>query len=124
VALTNSDVELSGLEVTGMARAGVVISGPSSPSLRASRVIANAGPGIVISEGARPVISHNTIAGNRIGVYIRDTSVPSIRGNVIENNGAEQVWVSPLFDASRLLPDNHIAPGTRNPARQIRVVGR
>ena len=125
ISVTNSGLELSGLEISGMRAAGVVIAGAAGrPSLRASRIIANAAPGIVVRDGARPAISHNTIAGNRVGIRIMDTSVPSIAGNLIENNGPEQIWVSPPFDYSRLIPDNHISPGARNVARQIRVVAR
>jgi parallel beta-helix repeat protein len=124
IAVTNSDLELSGLEITGMRTAGVVIAGASAPTLHGSRIIANGAPGIVVRDGARPVIRHNTIAGNRVGIRVMDTSAPAIAGNLIENNGPEQVWVSPLFDASRLIPDNHISPGARNVARQIRVVAR
>jgi parallel beta-helix repeat protein len=122
--LANSDLELSGLEITAMSRAGVVITGESSPTLRASRIFANAAPGIIVRDGARPVISHNTIAGNRVGIHVRDTSSPKITGNIVSDNGTEQVWVSPLFDASRLIPENYIAPGSRNVARQVRVVNR
>jgi parallel beta-helix repeat protein len=122
--ISNSDLELSGLEITGMRRAGVVITGASSPTLRASRIFANAAPGVIIRDGARPVITHNTIAGNRVGIHVLDTSAPNITGNVISENGTEQVWVSPLFDKSRLIPDNYIAPGSRNVARQVRVVNR
>jgi PPM family protein phosphatase len=124
IAIVNSDLEIAALEITGMQKAGVVIGGTSTATLRGSRIIANAGPGIIVRDSARPVIHQNTVAGNRLGIQIRDTAVPVLTGNFIADNGPEQVWVSPLFDASRLIPENHIAPGTRNVSRQIRVVPR
>jgi PPM family protein phosphatase len=124
ISIMNSDLEISAVEITGMQKAGVVIGGSSTGTLRGSRIIANAGPGVVVRDTARPVIHQNTIAGNRVGVHIRDTAVPVLTGNFIADNGPEQIWVSPLFDPSRLIPENHIAPGTRNVARQIRVVPR
>ena len=132
IRLVNSDVDVTSVEVSGMSAAGIEIEGESSGAIRACTLTGNGGPGIWVHGAARPLISHNVIAGNgklvgktRPGLEIAGSSAPVVTGNIIADNGAEQVWVSPLFDAAALLSQNAIAGGgPKDRARQLKVVTR
>jgi parallel beta-helix repeat protein len=99
--------------------------------LRACLVEQNEGIGIYIHGAATSRIDHNTIVNNGHGskplpgIFIGGSSTPHLFGNVITNNGAEQVWVSPFFEARSLLKENVIAAaGHEGSSRDIKVVTR
>ncbi len=131
IRINNSSVEVTDVEITGMTDAAIEIAANSRPVILASTIVNNPGTGILIHGAARPVISNNTIAENgrrkdaiRPGVHVMGSAQPLLTGNVIRDNGTEQVWVSPLFSDPNLLGTNVIAPGVRDPKRQIKVVTR
>ena len=127
IRITNSDTEVTGVEVTGMTEAGIEIAGESTASVSASIITRNPGGGILIHGGARPSILHNTISENgpgRPNIQIAGASSPEIAGNIITGSSVEQIWVSPLFNASSLLSSNLIAPGAKDRSRLIKVVTR
>ena len=89
------------------------------------------GIGIYVHGAANPRIDHNTIMNNGHGsqllpgIFIAGSATPHLFGNVITNNGAEQVWVSPFFDAGNLLKENVIAAAAHEgSSRDIKVVTR
>ena len=47
------------------------------------------------------------------GVTIEGSAAPILFGNIIEESGAEEIWVSPSFSAGSLLTDNVVAPELR-----------
>ena len=55
------------------------------------------------------------------GVAIEGSAAPTLFGNIIEESGAEQIWVSPFFQAGSLLTDNVVAPEMRNSKNQLKV---
>lgn len=128
--ISNSDVEIAGVRISGMQGAGLEIDGGQS-SLQASVVEQNAGIGIYVHGAASARIDHNTIVNNghgsalSPGVFIAGSATAGLSGNVITNNGAEQVWVSPLYDTGNLLKENVIAPALREGSNHdIKVVTR
>jgi len=131
IRMVNSDLEITDVEVTGMKHAGIEVGEGSTGVIRANRITGNPGFGVLIHEAARPVISHNLIAGNgkggeraRPGIQVTGSATPTITGNIIMDNGVEQIWVSPLFNVSSLLATNVIAPGAKDKSKQIKVVAR
>jgi PPM family protein phosphatase len=130
VRISNSDVEIASVRISGMHGTGLEIDGGQS-SFQASVVEQNAGIGVYVHGAASPRIDHNTIVNNghgaepSPGVFIAGTATPNLSGNVITNNGAEQVWTSPLYNAANLLKDNVIAPTLREGSNHdIKVVTR
>lgn len=130
IRIVNSDLEVTGVEVTGMTESGIEIAAASQAVILASTIARNPGAGILIHGGASPVIAHNSITGNgtaaepRPGIQVAGTAAPVITGNIVAENGVEQIWVSPLYNAASLFSTNVIAPGVKDRARQIKVVTR
>ncbi|HEV7518427.1 MAG TPA: right-handed parallel beta-helix repeat-containing protein, partial [Thermoanaerobaculia bacterium] len=94
VRLDSSEVELDGVEVTGMSGAGIEVRGADRSTVRYAFVHENGGPGIAVSGEAAPRLLSNLIAGNGTrsgglapGVEVRGTAVPLLAGNRIEGNG-------------------------------------
>ena len=128
--ILNSDVEIEAVKISGMNGNGVDIEGGKS-SLQACVVEQNLGLGIYIHGAANARIDHNTIVNNGHGsqllpgIFIAGSATPHLFGNVITNNGAEQVWVSPFFEAGNLLKENLItAAAHEGNSRDIKVVTR
>ena len=123
--LTNSDVEVANVRISGMQDGGLEIDGGQS-SVQASVIEHNTGAGIYVHAAASPRIDHNMIVDNgQPGVFIAGAATPHFFGNVIINNGSEQVWVSPLYDQADLLKDNVIAPTFHEGSKHdIKVVTR
>jgi hypothetical protein len=48
-------------------------------------------------------------------------AAPILVGNIIEDSGAEQIWVSPFFQAGSLLTDNVVAPQIHDNKNQLKV---
>ena len=128
--VSNSDLDIAEVRISGIHGNGLEIEGGQS-SFQASIVEQNAGMGIYVHGAASPRIDHNTIVNNGHGsellpgVFIAGSATPHLFGNVITSNGAEQVWVSPFYDAGSLLKENIIAPTVREGnSRDIKVVTR
>ena len=128
--ITNSDLEIEDVRISGMNGYGLDIEGGKS-SLQACVVEQNLGLGIYVHGAANSRIDHNTIVNNGHGskllpgIFIAGSATPHLFGNVITNNGAEQVWVSPFFDAGNLLKENVIAATAHEgSSRDIKVVTR
>ncbi|MBI1895704.1 MAG: protein phosphatase 2C domain-containing protein [Acidobacteria bacterium] len=126
--IEDSSLEASDLEITSV-RTGVLIRGASLPVLRASRVLDNLGPGILVADSARPQLVHNLIARNgrdkaqvSPGVEVTGSSQPFLGGNTIVESGAEEIWVSPLFDPADLLRQNVVGLPNAPARRRVRVI--
>jgi serine/threonine protein phosphatase PrpC len=116
VRLTDANVELSDLDITGARSAGIEILGASTGVVRASRVADNPGVGIVIWDRAAPRLAHNIVVANgrligglRPGIDISPEARPVLIGNTIRDNGAEPVWLSSKQDMKEILRLNFIA---------------
>ena len=128
--ISNSDIDVVDVRIRGMSGNGVDIDGGNS-SVQACAVEQNAGIGIYVHGAANSRIEHNTVVNNGHGskllpgIFIAGAATPHLFGNVITNNGAEQVWVSPFFEAGSLLKDNVIAAAAHDgSSRDIKVVTR
>ena len=55
------------------------------------------------------------------GILIEGSAAPILFGNIIEESGAEQIWVSPSFHSDGLLTDNVVAPEMRDNSHQLKV---
>lgn len=128
--ILDSDVEVQDVRISGMNGNGLDIEGGQS-SIQGCVVEQNMGLGIYVHGAANSRIDHNTIVNNGHGskllpgIFIAGSATPHLWGNVITNNGAEQVWVSPFFDAGNLLKENVIAAAAHEgSSRDIKVVTR
>jgi hypothetical protein len=111
-----------------MQNAGIEITGEGESVIQASEIADNPGAGAAIRESARPRIEHNLIRHNGYGpallpgILIQGSAAPTLFGNIIDENGAEQIWVSPSYHhAGSLLTDNVVAPDLRDSSRQLKV---
>lgn len=127
IHIANSDLCVTGVRVSGMQNAGIEITGTGESAIQASEIAENPGAGVSIRQNARPRVEHNMIRHNGHGlallpgIVIEGTAAPTLYGNIVEENGAEQIWVSPSFQAGSLLADNVVAPEMRDNSRQIKV---
>lgn len=126
IRLRNSDITLSGVDVTANRLAGIEFSGNSRGRVFGSFIHKNAGPGIIVIDSATPAIENNTITDNAAmpaalgpGLLIRSDFRPHVVGNTFSGNGAEPVWVPGPDDA--ILREN-LFVGPKAP--KLRVVPR
>jgi nitrous oxidase accessory protein NosD len=83
VLVTDSDVELTGLDIQG---AGILIRGSSRPTIRGSRIHHNAGAAVAIEGDAAPRLVSNIITDNAVGLAVSGYAQPVVTGNVFGNN--------------------------------------
>ncbi len=127
VRIADSDLQVTDVRVSGMQDAGIEITGTGDSVVRACEVADNPGTGISVRDNARPRLDHNLIRHNGHGaamlpgVGIEGSAAPTLFGNIIEESGAEQIWVSPFYQAGSLLTDNVVAPEMRNSKNQLKV---
>jgi hypothetical protein len=127
IRIADSDLRVTGVRVSGMQNAGIEITGGGESVLQASEIADNPGTGVSVSENARPRLEHNLIRHNGHGpamlpgITIEGSAAPILFGNIIEESGAEEIWVSPSFPAGSLLTDNVVAPELRDNSHQLKV---
>jgi parallel beta-helix repeat protein len=86
IVLTDSEVEVSNVEVTG-ARVGIEVRGGGSPRLIGNSIHDCAAGGILISGTATPWILHNAVRNNKgVGLEAREAARPAVLGNVFDRN--------------------------------------
>src|SRR5580658_362974 len=130
IRIANSDLHVTDVRVSGMQNAGVEITGTGESVIQASEIADNPGAGVSVRENARPRLEHNLIRHNGHGpamlpgILIEGSADPILFGNIIEESGAEQIWVSPSYDAGSLLTDNVVAPEARDNSHQVKVTSR
>ncbi len=131
IRIVNSAVEITDVLISGAQEAAIQIEGESPAVICANTIVANAGTGIVISNSAHPIIINNRIVGNgripgalRPGIYISGAANPRVEGNVVADNGAEQIWASPLYAPESLLTNNFVAPTANDRKTLVKVVTR
>jgi PPM family protein phosphatase len=127
IRITNSDLHVTDVRVSGMQNAGIEITGKGESVIQASEIADNPGAGVSVRENARPRLEHNLIRHNGHGsamlpgILIEGSAAPILFGNIVEESGAEQIWVSPSYDAGSLLTDNVLAPEMRDSSHQLKV---
>jgi PPM family protein phosphatase len=127
IRIANSDLHVTDVRVSGMQNAGIEITGKGESVIQASEIADNPGAGVSVRENARPRLEHNLIRHNGHGsamlpgILIEGSAAPILFGNIIEESGAEQIWVSPSYDAGSLLTDNVLAPEMRDSSHQLKV---
>ncbi len=104
IAVHDSDLTISRVEVANARDAGVEFSGTSRGSLVASWIHDSAGPGIVIKDSAAPSIENDLIISNgmaskRPGLLIQSAVRPHVTANIFLSNGSEAIWM-PQADQS------------------------
>jgi serine/threonine protein phosphatase PrpC len=127
IRIANSDLRVTGVRVSEMQNAGIEITGTGESVIQASEIADNPGTGISVGEAARPRIEHNLIQHNGHGpamlpgILIEGSAAPILFGNIIEESGAEQIWMSPSFHPDGLLTDNVVASEMRDNSHQVKV---
>lgn len=96
--LDGSRVQVTEMEITGAAEAGIEVTGPDRSSIESSFLHDNAGPGLRISGGAATQVRQNLISKNgkakkAPGVEIRDDARPLLIDNRFEANAAAGIWL-------------------------------
>ncbi len=98
IRLSNSNVNVSNIEVSGAIHAGVLIDGNSTSVIIASYVHDNAAPGILIAGSASPLMIGNLLYANGMsgkhaypGLYVTENSNPEVKRNIFSGNGAEAI---------------------------------
>jgi PPM family protein phosphatase len=98
--MSNSNVHIVNMEVSGATRAGILVEGDSRSIIAACYVRANVGPGILTAGTAAPLVIGNLIYANGTsrahiapGLYITEGSIPEVRRNTFSGNGAEAIRI-------------------------------
>jgi len=127
IRISNSNVNISNIEVSGGTTAGMLIEGGSAGGIFASYIHANAGPGIVVSGAANPLMVGNLFYANGIagvrkqpGLYVTGNSNPEVKRNVFSGNGAEAIRLQRQELRDRML-DNLFVNSGRRPVTVERV---
>jgi hypothetical protein len=99
--LSDADVEVTDLDVSGAAEAGIRVSGRSAARITACFIHDNFGSGVVVEDVATPRLKSNQILRNgkrsragKPGIEIRQQSHPVLIENLIAGNSAEAIWTS------------------------------
>jgi hypothetical protein len=88
VSVTNSELSISGVEITGAARAAIDADATSHVSLMGSDIRDNPGTGLALRAGANAAISHNVFMRNgaagapQQALLIEANSAPTFTANV------------------------------------------
>lgn len=123
--LDGAQVEVSEVEVTGAAEAGIAISGADRSSVDSCYVHDNAGAGILVEGGAHTRVRQSLIARNgtktpkRPGVEIRGQARPLLIENTFEGNGAAGVSLPGPERTDEILQWNEFGRTSR--AQAVRV---
>ena len=127
IRISNSNVSISNVEVSGAMTAGILIEGGSGGGIVGSYIHANVGPGIVVSDTAKPLMVGNLLYANGIagarkqpGLYVTGNSNPEVKRNVFSGNGAEAIRLQRQELRDRVL-DNLFVNSGRRPVRVERV---
>jgi parallel beta-helix repeat protein len=103
VQVSDSDIDVFDMDISGAQTAGIEILGESSGTFRANNVSSNKGSGVIIRDSAKPRFVHNVVTNNgrgsgspRPGIEVAGSAQPSLAGNVVSNNAAEQIWAPHL----------------------------
>ncbi|MCH8962189.1 MAG: right-handed parallel beta-helix repeat-containing protein, partial [Bacteroidetes bacterium] len=110
--LRDAQVEVVDVEVTGASFAGVLVEGRTEAVLRASLVVDNGGSGVHIrGAAARPrlvqnVIRHNGTARASPGVLIEDGATPVLLRNVITGHAVEGIRLTGAAASALFQQDN------------------
>lgn len=126
VRISDSNVTLTNIEVSGAVQAGVWIEGSSGGTLAGNYIHSNAGPGIVVAGAAAPSVTGNTIERNGLskerpapGAYILDEANPLIIRNVFSGNGAEAIRVRRRELREKMM--NNLFVGSARAGRPVAV---
>src|SRR5204862_4177728 len=105
MAIDNSQIELSDVEITGTTIAALDIGGASDVLIQGSLVHDNQGAGVIVREPASGSLIHNFVSGNgvataRPGLELIGRGGLSLFGNIFKHNGppgvigtlADQAW--------------------------------
>ncbi len=123
--LDGAQVEVSEVEVTGAAEAGIAVSGADRSSIQTSYVHDNTGAGIVLDGGAATQLRQNLIARNgtntpkRPGIEVRGQARPLLVENRIEGNGAAGVWIPTAERTDEILQWNQFGRASRSQAVRV-----
>jgi parallel beta-helix repeat protein len=118
IRISNSDVSISSMEVSGAVQAGVLVDGSSACTIAGNYVHGNLGPGFVIAGQASPFLVGNVVYANGIsknhkspGLYVTGNSNPEVKRNVFSGNGAEAIRLQAAGLKERMLDNLFIGPG-------------
>jgi hypothetical protein len=130
IRIADSDLRVTDVRVSGMQNAGIEVTGKGESVvsvIRASEIADNPGAGVSVRENARPRLEHNLIRHNgyglalRPGILIEGSAAPTLFGNIIDGNAAEQIVGPPTYHAGSVLTDNVVTPGGRENTHQPKV---
>ncbi len=122
VLVSDSNVDLGGLDVQGAAAAGILVRGASKPVIHGARIHHNAGAGIVVQDGAAPRLLSNIITHNgssreapRAGLEVADGADPAVEGNAFSDNYKNVVWAGAPRREIELAKTNVMVAPPRRP---------
>ena len=103
----------------------MLIDGDSKGNITGNYVYENAGPGIVVSGSASPLMVGNLVYANgkssqsRPGLYVTGDANPKVKRNVFSGNGAEAIRVQRQELKDRMMDNLFINSG--RPGRAVAV---
>jgi serine/threonine protein phosphatase PrpC len=127
VRISNSDVNVVNVEVSGATQAGILVDGDSGSVIAASYVHANAGAGIMTADTARPLMIGNLFYANGTlrphihpGLYVMGNSNPEVKRNTFSGNGSEAIRVQKP-ELKERMADNLFVNSGRSPVGVERI---
>ncbi len=124
VAVTNAQLSIAGVEITGAGRAAIAVDLASSVSLLGNDIRDNSGAALAIQSGANATVSHNVFmrngsAGGRKAMIVEEPGGPLFIANVFVGMSPDVLAASPEARAA-LARDNWFVDAPAPAHRVIR----
>ena len=119
----DADVEIDDLDISGAESAGISVAPRSRVVIRSSYIHHNAGDGVVIRQGATPLLRHNMIVENgfehaRPALLVHEPAQPTLIGNIFAAREGEPVQGLSPAALAETRRDNIIVEPAAAPARR------
>jgi len=114
ILVQDSTVSIINVEVTGATRAAIEFAGGGASALMASNIHDNSGSALIIRDGAKPTVEHNTFARNgrpeRSAPFLIQRSTPVFSQNVFVAAAVESLVGLDSGSRAELSRDNWFVP--------------
>jgi hypothetical protein len=126
ILIGRNQARFDDVEVSGALQAGIVVEPGSRAVVRGSYVHDNPGAAIVVHGGGAPQLLHNVITANGRGggkgvaaIELRDAANALLFGNIVVNNGEDEVAGLPASRRGEIARDNIVGLAPAPPKRAV-----
>jgi serine/threonine protein phosphatase PrpC len=127
ILIRGGSVSIEKVQISGAAQAGVRFEGGATGAIVGCYIHHNAGPGVVLADGAVPAVRENTISDNgrlrrQPGLLILSGLPVHVAGNTFMDNGGGPAWVAGAVDPNIQTQNRFSLDGKPNPNARVRSI--